>query len=78
MPLTECARARATTPRAALKRSIGAIDTLTPMDPDSNRHLPAVFDAHDEAFSTLRVADTKMGAAIAAMGHAIHVQNEAI
>ena len=53
-------------------------DTLTPMHPDINRHLRALFDAHDEAFRALRVANTEMGTANAAMGHAIQTHDEAI
>ena len=48
------------------------------MDPDINRHLRALFDAHDGAFRALRVANTEMGTANAAMGHAIQAHDDAI
>ena len=47
------------------------------MDPDINRQLHAVF-AHDEAIRALRVANTELGTATAAMGHAIQSHDEAI
>lgn len=58
---------------------------MAPMNPDLNRQLRALFDAHDEAFRALRVANTEMGTANAdmgtanaAMGHAIQAHDEAI
>ena len=48
------------------------------MNPDINRQLRALFDAHDEAFRALRVANTEMGTANAAMGHAIQAHDDAI
>ena len=48
------------------------------MNPDLNRQFQALFDAHDEAFRALRVANTEMGTANAAMGHAIQAHDEAI
>jgi hypothetical protein len=41
------------------------------MDPNINRQLRALFDAHDEAFRALRVANTEMGRAIQAHDEAI-------
>jgi hypothetical protein len=51
---------------------------LTPLNPDISRQLRALFDAHDEAFRALRVANTEMGTANAAMGHAIQAHDDAI
>ena len=51
---------------------------MTPMNPDINRQLRALFDAHHEAFRALRLANTEMGTANAAMGHAIQAHDEAI
>ena len=50
---------------------------MTPMNPDLNRQFQALFDVHDEAFRALRVANTEMGTANAAMGHAIQAHDEA-
>ena len=41
------------------------------MNPDINRQLRALFDAHDEAFRALQVANTAMGPAIQAHDEAI-------
>ena len=40
---------------------------MTPMNPDINRRLRALFDAHDEASRALRLAKTEMGTTNAAM-----------
>jgi hypothetical protein len=41
------------------------------MDPEINRQLEAVLNAHDEAFRALRAANTAMGQAIQAHDDAI-------
>jgi len=41
------------------------------MDPDINRQLRALFDAHDDAFRALRSANSQMGAAIQSHDEAI-------
>ena len=51
---------------------------MTPMNPDLDRQFQAPFDAHDEAFRALRVANTKLGTASAAMAHAIQAHDEVI
>ena len=51
---------------------------MTPRNPDLDRQLRALLDAHDEASRALRAANTEMGTANAAMGHAIHTRDEAI
>ena len=56
----------------------GGTDTLTPMDPELDRQFQALFDAHDEAFRALRVANTEMGTANAAMAHGIQAHDEVI
>lgn len=48
------------------------------MNPNISRQFRALFDAHDEAFRALRVANTEMGTANAAMGHAIQAHDDAI
>jgi hypothetical protein len=48
------------------------------VDPNINRQLRALFDAHDEAFRALRTANTEMGTANAAMGHVIQAHDGAI
>ena len=48
------------------------------MDPNINRDLRALFDAHDEAIRALRSANTEIGTANAAMGRAIQAHDEAI
>ena len=48
------------------------------MNPDITRQLRARAEAHDHAFRSLRVANTEMGTANAAMAHAIQSPDEAI
>jgi len=47
------------------------------MDPNINRDLRALFDAHDEAFRALRAANTHMGQAIQSHDDAIQAALEA-
>ena len=48
------------------------------MNPNINRQLRALFDAHDGAFRALRIANAEMGTANAAMGQAIQAHDQAI
>lgn len=48
------------------------------MDSNTNRHWRALFDAHDQAFRALRVANEAMGAAIQAQDEAIQAHDDAI
>ena len=48
------------------------------MNPETNRHVRALLDAHDEAFRALRVANEAMGTAIQAMGTAVQAHDDAI
>jgi hypothetical protein len=51
--------------------TLGKKQTSTTMDPDINRQLRLMFDAHDEAFRALRAANLSMGQAIQAHDEAI-------
>ena len=51
---------------------------MAPMNPDLNRQFQALFDAHDGAFRALRAANTDMGTANDAMGHAFQSHDEAM
>jgi hypothetical protein len=49
-----------------------------PDNSEINRKFQALFDAHDDAFRALRVANTQIGSANTAMGRAIQAHDEAI
>src|SRR5262249_50255758 len=51
---------------------------MAPMDPEGNRYLRAVLDAHDEAFRALQVAREVMGDAIQSTGTAVQSMNTAV
>lgn len=51
---------------------------MAPMDPESNRYLRAVLDAHDEAFRALQIAREAMGSAIQSMSTAVQEMGTAV
>lgn len=56
----------------------GRLPAPMPINPDIQRHIRAVLNAHDEAFRVIRAANEALGAAHQEIGTAVKAHDDAI